>query len=203
MRDDTTWGAQPVTGDMEMWPDEKLLALLQGDDRAAFEQIYAKYWSKLYLSAFHLLGDRQASEDTVQEVLVSLWMRRSSLAIDSLSSFLYAAVRYQVFKVIRSGKIREDLFSQASTLSVSNEAEGALAEKDIGRLLDKGIAELPEKCRQIFLLSRKENLSTKEIARWLGIAPKTVENQLTIALQRLRTALGDFLVWATVFFAHW
>ena len=203
MSDNTTWGAQPVSGDMEMWPDEQLLALLQGDDGAAFDQIYARYWSKLYLSAFHLLGDRQAAEDTVQEVLVSLWMRRSSLAIDSLSSFLYAAVRYQVFKVIRSGKIREDLFSQAPMLSVSNEAEGALAEKDIDRLLNKGVAGLPEKCRQIFLLSRKENLSTKEIARWLGIAPKTVENQLTIALQRLRTTLGDFLVWATVFFATW
>lgn len=192
-----------ISGDVELWPDEKLLEMIQADSPAAFEQIYTKYWSKLYLSAYNLLGDRQVAEDAVQEVLVSLWMRRSSLTVESLQAFLYTAVRYQVFKAIRSGRVREEAFSNATRLSVVNEAEGALAESDIDRLLDKGIAELPEKCRQIFLLSRQQHLSTKEIAKWLGITPKTVENQITIALHRLRTTLGDFLVWITVFFAGW
>jgi RNA polymerase sigma factor (sigma-70 family) len=63
-------------------------------------------------------------------------------------------------------------------------------------LLDQGIAELPEKCRQVFLLSRKQDLSTREIAVQLGIAPKTVENQLTTALRRLRATLGNSLFWS-------
>lgn len=195
---------QPMrTGDVEMWPDEKLLDLLQADDRAAFEQIYNKYWSKLYLSAYNIMRDKQVCEDVVQQVLVDLWMRRHRLAIDSLQAYLYAAVRYQVFKAVRAGKIPDALFSQAGSLSVANEGEGALVENDIHRLLDEGIAQLPEKCRQIFLLSRKQHLTTKEIARWLGIAPKTVENQLTIALHRLRATLGDFLFWASLFFGGW
>jgi RNA polymerase sigma factor (sigma-70 family) len=104
---------------------------------------------------------------------------------------------------MRAGKIPAALFSEASKLSVVNEGEAALIEKDIDQLLDQGIAKLPGKCRQIFLLSRKEHLSTKEIARWLGIAPKTVENQITIALHRLRATLGDFLFWASVLFGGW
>lgn len=192
-----------IPGHPDMWPDEKLLELIQADSCTAFDQIYARYWSKLYLSAYNILGDSQASEDIVQEVLVSLWMRRHSLAVDSLPAFLHAAVRYQVFKVMRAGKIPAALCREAPKLSVVNEGEEALIEKDIAHLLEKGIADLPEKCRQIFLLSRKEHLSTKEIARWLGIAPKTVENQITIALHRLRATLGDFLLWISVLFAAW
>ncbi|MBF9252689.1 RNA polymerase sigma-70 factor [Pontibacter sp. 172403-2] len=191
------------TNDVELWPDEKLLELIQADDRAAFEQVYNKYWSKLYLSAYNILRDRQASEDIVQEVLVSLWMKRSSLAIKSLNAFLYCAVRYQVLNAIRSGKARQHVLSEAGKLSVENEGESALCEKDINCLLEQGIAELPGKCRQIYLLSRKEHLTTREIAMQLGIASKTVENQLTIALRRLRVTLGHFLLWTAVFLSGW
>ncbi|MGV3588265.1 MAG: RNA polymerase sigma-70 factor [Adhaeribacter sp.] len=190
------------TDDVQLWPDEKLLVLMQADDQAAFEQIYNRYWSKLYLSAYNIVRDRQAAEDIVQDVLVSLWMRRNSLVVDSLNSYLYTAVRYQVFKVIRAGQIREAHSYAIENPAVVNVGESALMAADMDRLLDKGVTELPEKCRQIFMLSRKKHLSTKEIANWLGIAPKTVENQITIALNRLRTTLGDFLLWTAVSFIN-
>ncbi|MFB9865624.1 RNA polymerase sigma-70 factor [Rufibacter immobilis] len=185
-----------TSGKVEMWSDEHLVALVQQDDQTAFEQIYNKYWSKLYLSAYNMVRDKEVAEDIVQDVLVSLWVRRASLSVVSLNSFLYSAVRYQVFKVFKSGKIPDELFHEASSQAAVNAGEGALVEKDINHLLSKGIADLPEKCRQIFLLSRTNHLSTKEIAAWLGVAPKTVENQLTIALHRLRTTLGEFLILA-------
>jgi RNA polymerase sigma-70 factor (ECF subfamily) len=103
-----------------------------------------------------------------------------------------------VFNVIRSGKVRADLFNHLEELFSNNGGEDLLSEKDINRLLDQGVAELPEKCRQIFIMSRKEHLSTKQIAERLGIAPKTVENQLTVALGRLRKTLGDFVCIAAV-----
>ncbi|KAA5542979.1 RNA polymerase sigma-70 factor [Adhaeribacter rhizoryzae] len=190
------------TDDVQLWPDEKLLVLMQSDDQAAFEQIYNRYWSKLYLSAYNIVRDRQAAEDIVQDVLVSLWMRRNSLVVDSLNSYLYTAVRYQVFKIIRAGQMREAHSYVIENPAVVNVGESALMTADMDRLLEKGVTELPEKCRQIFLLSRKKHLSTKEIANWLGIAPKTVENQITIALNRLRTTLGDFLLWTAVSFIN-
>jgi RNA polymerase sigma-70 factor (ECF subfamily) len=178
--------------------DERLIALIRENDLTAFERIYNKYWSKLYLSAYNILRDRQVSEDVTQEVLVNLWLKRASLQLNSLNAYLYTSVRYQVFNVIRSGKVRADLFNHLEELFSNNGGEDLLSEKDINRLLDQGVAELPEKCRQIFIMSRKEHLSTKQIAERLGIAPKTVENQLTVALGRLRKTLGDFVCIAAV-----
>ncbi|WP_242921210.1 RNA polymerase sigma factor [Pontibacter liquoris] len=184
----------------DVWPDEQLLELLQAGDNTAFELIYNKYWSKLYLAAYNVLRDRQGAEDVVQEVLVSLWFKREGAAIDSLQAYLYTAVRYQVFKAVRSGKARQQLPEAAGSIVVANEAEAALCEHDLYSLLEQGITRLPDKCRQVFLLSRREHLSTTEIAQQLGITSKTAENHLTIALRRLRTTLGSLLVWGAVLF---
>ena len=184
--------------EVQLLTDERLIALIQENNLAAFERIYNKYWSKLYLSAYNILRDRQVSEDVTQEVLVNLWMKRANLRLTSLNAYLYTAVRYQVFNVIRSGKVRADLFNHLEELFSNNGGEDILSQKDINRLLEQGVAELPEKCRQIFIMSRKEHLTTKEIAERLGIAPKTVENQLTVALNRLRKTLGDFVCLAAI-----
>ncbi|QEM10699.1 RNA polymerase sigma-70 factor [Mucilaginibacter rubeus] len=187
--------------EVQLLSDDRLAALIRENDLVAFEHIYNKYWSKLYLSAYNILRDRQVSEDITQEVLVNLWMKRANLQVTtSLNAYLYTAVRYQVFNVLRSGKVKADLFSRLEELFSNNGGEEILSEKEINRLLEQGVAELPEKCRQIFLMSRKEHLSTKEIAERLGISPKTVENQLTIALNRLRKTLGDFVCMALIMF---
>jgi len=184
--------------EIQLMTDEDLIALIRENDLGAFERIYNKYWSKLYLSAYNIIRDRQVAEDVTQEVLVNLWIKRANLKLTSLNAYLYTSVRYQVFNVIRSGKVRADLFNRLEELFSNNGGEELLSEKEINRLLEQGIAELPEKCRQIFIMSRKEHLSTKEIAERLGIAPKTVENQLTVALNRLRKTLGDFVCIAAI-----
>ncbi|MFS2185800.1 RNA polymerase sigma-70 factor [Mucilaginibacter sp. Mucisp84] len=184
--------------EIQLMTDEDLIALIRENDLGAFERIYNKYWSKLYLSAYNIIRDRQVAEDVTQEVLVNLWIKRSNLKLTSLNAYLYTSVRYQVFNVIRSGKVRADLFNKLEELFSNNGGEELLSEKEINRLLEQGVAGLPEKCRQIFIMSRKEHLSTKEIAERLGIAPKTVENQLTVALNRLRKTLGDFVCIAAI-----
>ncbi|WPV01988.1 RNA polymerase sigma-70 factor [Mucilaginibacter sp. cycad4] len=190
--------------EVQLMTDEDLIALIRENDLGAFERIYNKYWSKLYLSAYNIIRDRQVAEDVTQEVLVNLWMKRANLKLTSLNAYLYTSVRYQVFNVIRSGKVRADLFNRLEELFSHNGGEDLLSEKDINRLLEQGVAGLPEKCRQIFIMSRKEHLSTKEIAERLGIAPKTVENQLTVALNRLRKTLGDFVcITAIMLCKHW
>src|SRR3569833_704755 len=163
-------------GGSNNWTETELLDQLRRDDRLAFETIYNKYWSKLYISAYKLLRDRQASEDIVQEVLVQLWVKRHKQEIASLNAFLYTAIRYQVFNAIRNGKVRESLFTEVEELFVNNHAENNLLAFDFNRKLDESMAGLPEKCRQIFSLSRKEHLSTKKNTKRLGLSPKTVEN---------------------------
>jgi len=173
--------------------DNELLVLIREDNRNAFEQLYNRYWSKLYLSAYKILRERHGSEDIVQEVLVKLWIRRHELAIDNLNAYLHNAVRFQVFNHIRNCKVRVSLFEEIEALPVANNAENTLLAFDFNRKLEGGVTGLPEKCREIFLLSRREQLSTKEIAGKLDLSPKTVENQLTIALRRLRVSFGKAL----------
>ena len=178
--------------------DIELLDRLKDNDRSAFDMIYNKYWSKLYLSAYNLLRNRQLSEDIIQEVFVSLWLKKSIITIDNLNSYLFTAVRFQVFKAIRDGKCHSDLFEKIEELSAHCEIESKLFEKEVTKRLDENIALLPEKCREIFILSRKKQLTVKEIAEQLQISPKTIENQIGIALRRLRSNMSDLLFWAVI-----
>lgn len=171
--------------------DRNLLELLRTNDTHALAAIYDRYWSKLYLQAYNVVRDRHVSEDIVQDIIVQLWMKRSAMQIKCLDAYLYAAVRYQVFKVIRSYKVIESL--KTEEISSVNDADQMLMKKDVQKFLDEGISQLPVKCREVFRLSRKDHLSTKEIAVRLGIAPKTVENQLTIALRRLKSMISQLL----------
>lgn len=166
--------------------------------QAHFEDIYNKYWSKLYLSAYSILLDQQASEDIVQDIMVELWHKRDLDAIQSIPAYLHAAVRYQVFKVIRAGKVTIRLPEEIELATSRIELEDQLDSKDLYTLLDHYIEELPEKCREVFILSRKHYLSIKEISALLEISTKTVENHLTNALRKLRLHTGDFLCWVLI-----
>ncbi|MCE7040368.1 RNA polymerase sigma-70 factor [Dyadobacter sp. CY312] len=178
--------------------DKGTVGLLQSGNWGAFEHIYNTYWSKLYLSAYGILRDKQACEDIVQDVLVQLWLKKDSASIDSLPSYLHTAVRYQVFKAIKAGKVKLALPDDIELSADRNEVEDMLVSEDLDAVLDNHIARLPDKCREVFLLSRKKHLSIAEIAEQMHISTKTVENHLSNALGRLRTGMGDFLFWAAI-----
>lgn len=173
--------------------DEELVSKLKEGDAAALERIYDRYWKKLYQAAFGLFRDEQLCEDLVQEIFIRLWTKRGSLDIVSLRSYLYASVRNRTLNLIRSNRVQVDLSAVADELDLESSPEQRLYQDDIRQTIRNGVLELPDRCREIFLLSREELLTAPDIARRLGIAPKTVENQLTIALKRLRASLGQFL----------
>lgn len=173
--------------------DKELLELLRQDDSDAFEAIYKKYFNRLYNHAFKMLKDKAICKDIVQEIFVQLWTKRQTQDIQALDAYLNAVTRFQVFKAISSSRRHEDLFDAEHELPVCCTTEYSFTEKEISMVLSSGVAQLPEKCQVIFSMSRMEHLSTKEIALKLAIAPKTVENQLTIALRKLRVNFADFL----------
>jgi RNA polymerase sigma-70 factor (family 1) len=182
----------PNDKEYQLWPDAQLLEQLRLDDRKAFEILYHKYSSKLFYAAYNLFRDKDVCEDLVQELFIELWTKRSQLNIASLEGYLKVAIRNKVLYYIRSQKASVDL-SVIETLVEKYSADSKLFQDDITHLLEDGVAQLPEKCRQIFTLSRKEYLTNKEIASRLNISIKTVENQITIALRYLRTGLTDYL----------
>lgn len=178
--------------EFQMWPDADLLELLRLDDRKAFEILYEKYSPKLYYAAYNLFRDKDVCEDLVQELFIDLWAKRSELKIASLEWYLKVAIKNRVLVYIRTQRATLDV-SAIEALAERYSADSRLLQHDISRVLEDNVAQLPEKCRQIFTLSRKEYLSNKEIATRLGISIKTVENQMTIALRYLRSGLTDYL----------
>lgn len=171
--------------------DKQLLDLLQKGNEFALAEIYGRYWSKLYLQAYNVIRDRQIAEDIVQEVIVQLWIRRSGTGIASLKAYLYTCIKYQVFKALP--RARANVSVMQEHLAFVDDTDSLLMAKDVQQQLDVAVSKLPAKCRDVFNLSRKDHLSTKEVATRLGISPKTVENQLTIALRRIRFALDNAL----------
>jgi len=180
--------------------DQELLALIGTDDRAAFSELYNRYWKLLYESAWNVLRDQEACMEVTQEVFVWLWDHRVGLRINSLPSYLKAAVKYKVTDVLRVNKTRDACFVNLDELEVENIFfdEDPLEIKELKAVIAQMSAKLPARARLIFELSRNEQLSNREIAEKLGISEKTVENQITIALKKLRLSLSGMS--ASLFF---
>lgn len=181
--------------------DSELLALLQQDNQPAFVFIYNKYWSELYRCAFKITANQETCEDVIHDVFLYLWNKRAAVQVKSLKDYLYIAVKNRMLNAIRSEKnLLKAVNVQPQPISSETLIEDEFNSKELSKIYNLAIAELPERCRTILLMSRKEHLSNKEIALRLNISPKTVENQITIGLRQLRIKLGDYLVLTGIFF---
>ncbi|MBG6235270.1 RNA polymerase sigma factor (sigma-70 family) [Pedobacter sp. CAN_A7] len=111
--------------------------------------------------------------------------------ISSLKGYLCAAAKYKLISYIRKGKVKQDFFTKIKDLPDSYTIEENLEVKELQQIIGQITDQLPIKCREIFRMSRNEHLSNKVIAERLGLSEKTVENQITIALKKIRSALGN------------
>lgn len=174
--------------------DLEVVRLLKEGQEMALEAIYRRYWQQLYDAANAILKDQAACEDIIQEVFLNLWLRRESLELHtSLGGYLFTSVRHEVFRQIRSGKVREDIFDHIVERIQAGPDYHDIEYRELRMQISLIVERLPEKCRAVYKLSREEHLSHKEIARQLNISTKTVENHLTKALSFLRLSLGQVL----------
>ncbi len=172
--------------------DQLLRERLSCGDESALSDIYRLYWKQLFMAAYNVLKDKATCEDIVQDIFYSLWARRSGLQIhSSLSAYLHSAVRYRVFQQIKSGRAHESVFEDLDVRCQLPTPDAVLIGKEIDQKIHTAINELPEKCKEIYQLSRGRQLSHKEIASRMNISAKTVENQITIAIRKIRNALSD------------
>lgn len=174
------------------YDDRELTALLSNGDDLAFTEIYDRYWEKLFAIAFNRCNDLLDAEEIVQNVFFSIWKRRAQLDLQyKLSTYLSVAVKYQVINVLGKKYHRQSHLQGLSTNEPMEEStELWLNEKELRGQIEKGITALPEKCRIVFLMSRNEGKSAKQIAKELGISQKTVEAHLGKALRDLRNSLN-------------
>ncbi|TCQ98905.1 RNA polymerase sigma factor [Sphingobacterium sp. JUb20] len=180
----------------KVYEDHELISLLKSGEESAITLIYEKFWKRLFLSAYSILKEKDQAQDIVQEVLLQLWIRRDKVEIEKLGAYLQTATRYKVLTYIRSADSRKVFIDDQDLelLAGVEQLNDKLHVNDINILLEKEVLSLPERCRQVFILSRHEFLTNKEIAERLGITVKAVESQITIALRRIRGTLSDFFL---------
>jgi RNA polymerase sigma-70 factor (ECF subfamily) len=175
--------------------DRQLLARLRAGETRAFDAIFRANYALLVRVAEGMLRERATAEEIAQDVMLELWRRRESLDVtESVRGYLLQATRNRTLNELRHRAIERRSEPQIiqSTSHLPPTDSGA-REGEIEVALRSAIAELPDRCRQVFELSRVEGLKYAEIATRLGISVKTVEVQMGKALRLLRERLKAWL----------
>ncbi|HYH56791.1 MAG TPA: RNA polymerase sigma-70 factor [Anseongella sp.] len=179
------------------YTDNELAQLLREGDKAAYTEVYNRFKGLLYVHAYRMLQDREEAKDVVQELFTVLWTKRSTLFFKTgIASYLYASVRNRVFDRISRKKVESSYFESLKDFIPRTDCstDTRVQEKELAALIEKEITALPVKMREIFELSRKANLSHKEIAEQLIISDKTVKKQVSNALKILRLKLSVVII---------
>jgi RNA polymerase sigma-70 factor (ECF subfamily) len=157
-----------------------------------FEEMYRTYYRMLRNAAANIIGDLDASHDIVQEVFLKLWHRREELhAILNPKAYLYRSVINSSITFLENNKPKTGL--NELKLEAGSKSDSNVMMKELEIKLQAALDNLPPKCKAIFVLSRFEGLKNKEIAETLGLSLKTVENQMGIALKKLRDDLRSYM----------
>lgn len=175
--------------------DKELTALLKVGDHAAFTEIYQRYWKKLFYIAGKKLNNLDDAEEVVQNIFLSLWNRREIIIITTtLGAYLTVSVKYWIIKVLDKQYHQQKYTQSIASNILDDSTQQWLDFLDLKEILDKYIAELPEKCQLVFKMSRNRNMSQKQIAEELNISEKTVEAHLGKAIKTLRTRFSQFFL---------
>ena len=174
--------------------DEQLVDFLKSDNEAAFEEIYNRYWYKLFGVAYHEIGTREEAEELVHDLFESLWLKRQTSIIRHLCSYLVVSMKHLSTNYIKSQithrKFQEYLiFNQ---IQQSYSTEEIVNFTDLSKAVEEAMKMLPEKSSEIFKLSRFENQSVKDIAAKMNLSEKAVEYHLTKTLKVLKEQLKAY-----------
>ena len=174
--------------------DQELVALLRLGDRAAFTAIFDRYYGLLFIHAYKRLRDEEQAKDVVQDLFTALWMRRESLVLinDNLAVYLYTAIRNRMLDLMARQQVRERYINSLQDF-MDREQTGTdylVRSVDLAALIHSEIAALPPKMREVFEMSRYDNLSHKEIAEKLELSELTVRTHVKKALRILRIRLN-------------
>jgi RNA polymerase sigma-70 factor, ECF subfamily len=177
--------------------EDNLVRRLNEGDEKAFRFIFDQYYRSLTLFAIKYVGDVEEAKEVVQDFFVRLWARHTEVKIRfSLKMYLYQSVRNACLNYLETNKvIQRHMKDYSPAISSGDNALENLMVAEQEELLMRAIDRLPEKCREIFVLSRMNKLSNQAIADQLKISVKTVEGQISIALKRL----AEWLITLVIF----
>ena len=172
--------------------DTELVERLQKGDVEAFDLIYEKYSMNLYSFGLKYLRSKEESEELVQSVFLKLWGNYKSLNKDlSFKSYLFTIAYNDICKLFRKRSYQQKFIDETlhENYHFSSGMEESIDYKSVLDLVQQIINKLPVRQKSIFLKSRQEGKSTKEIAEEIGLSPGTVDNYISEALKFIRSHL--------------
>jgi RNA polymerase sigma-70 factor (family 1) len=181
--------------------DDELLRMFKSGDIEGFNALYHRHWATLFHLSRKILEDEHLAKDTLQEIFVSFFENAKKKEITHVKAYLFQSAKYKCFMHLRSGKISEKHLDRLQTVRSANYVDEYMDAQELQDVLREKMESLPEKCREVFYLSRYESLSNQKIAEQLKISQKTVEHQITKALKSLRLSLDKLAVLALFLFS--
>ncbi len=181
-----------------MVSDQELWIAVKNDDEQAFAALFYRYSPRIYSNAYSYIRDRETCHQIVHDIFITLWTNRKTLVVNSFIAYFTTAARYRVYKSLslrNANRVdyKENL-DDFSLVAEENKGYSKMASRDLEEKVKHSLSDLPKRCKEIFLMSRVQQLSNDEIAEKLGISKRTVENQITHALSHLRISLKDLSV---------
>lgn len=176
--------------------DIELIQLLQVSDHGAYTEIYNRYFPLLFVHAVKKIRDEDQAKDILHELFTKLWIRRETkLTDENFAGYLYTLLRNRILDFLGHQHVETKYIihiKNTSSLNSSARTDALVREKEMNAYINKEIDALPKKMREIFILSRKEELSYKEIAEKLNTSENNVSKQVNNGLRILKGKLGIF-----------
>ena len=192
-----------------MGKDAELIDRLKKNDEKAFEELFRCYFISLHCYAKFYTRDSQLAEDLVHDVFFKIWETRGKINVHtSIKAYLYRSVHNNCIQYLRHLKVvqehnkaQENRLEEAMIINRLFFETGLtkLFEKEITELLEEAIAKMPEKTREIYVMSRKDHETNNSIAQKVNLTEKAVEYHISKALNFLRLELKDYLVFFLLF----
>ena len=183
--------------DQRIENEELILEQVSKGDSEAFRTLYLYYYDRLFQFATMILRSEAAAEDVVEDIFFYLWRDRSTLtSIPNFRAYIYQSVRNGCFNALKSGYIskREDLSAIDLQVSISTDSPFQnLTYKELQTAIEQAIASLPERCQLIFKMAKEDEMNHQEIADILEVKRCTVERQLLLAKEKIKSSLKHFL----------
>jgi RNA polymerase sigma-70 factor (family 1) len=168
---------------------------LNAGDGAALELLFHRFYNDLCRYLIIFVKDENVAKNIVQDLFLYLWESRENINFNkSMESYLYQACRFNALIYLRNENRHEKSYerirhnSSEETLDVSSEMEV----KELNKIINESISLLPFRCQQIFRLSRSRGLTYSEIAAQLGISISAVDNQVNIAIKKIKLRVASF-----------
>ncbi len=175
--------------------DEILSVELKANSQAAFQVIFRQHYDTVCKTIRRFIRENDTIEDLAQDVFVRFWERRHQIEIKtSIGAYIHRMAINEALSYLRKKKkFQQDNIENLSLPNKESDTVQVMEGEELRLKIKKAIDCLPPKCRTVFLLSRHEEMSYKQIAEKLEISIKTVENQIGKALKIMREQLKEHL----------